>query len=162
MRGGTGRALQRLALAACLLAPAPALSQARDSARLLCDQIESLVDAVCDCTRTACRPARGGAPGSGSFIVLSSEPVFDGEDSKREWVLVAIAAVGYALNGNASFKGDEVWLSDTGQMQDRVAYVVPAEVAKSVQRRVSNNEITLDEMYAEIVQHMTRGTLPAN
>ncbi len=47
-------------------------------------------------------------------------------------------------------------------MQDRVACVVPAEVAKSVQRRVSHNEIALDEMYAEIVQHMTRRTLPAN
>ncbi len=94
--------------------------------------------------------------------MLSNEPVFDGEDSKREWVLVAIAAVGYALNANASFQGDEVWLPDTGQMRDRVAYAVPAEVAKSVQRRVRSNEITLDEMYAEIVKHMTRGTLPAN
>ena len=162
MRGGTGRSIARLVLAACLLGPALAMSQSQESGRLLCDQIESLVDAVCDCTRTACRPAPGGAQGTRSFIVLSSEPVFSGEDSKREWVLVAVAAVGYALNGNATFRGDEVWLSDTDQMRERVAYVVSAEVAKSLQRRVKANEITLDEMYAEILKHMTPRPMPAD
>ncbi len=154
--------MARLVLAACLLGPALALSQAQESDRALCAQIESLVDAVCDCTRTACRPTPGGNRGMRSFVVLSSQPVFSGEDSKREWVLVAVAAVGYALNGNATVQDDEVWLSDTEQMRERVAYVVSAEVAKSLQRRVKANQITLDEMYAEILRHMTRRPMPAD
>ncbi len=156
------RALARLSLAAGLLAPALVLSQAQESDRALCAQIESLVDAVCDCTRTACRPTPGGNREMRSFVVLSSQPVFSGEDSKREWVLVAVAAVGYALNGNATVQGDEVWLSDTEQMRERVAYAVPAEVAKTLQRRIRANQITLDEMYAEILKNMTRKTMPAD
>jgi len=140
--------------------PLSTFSQSTESGRALCYEIEKTINALVDYTQTSCIPTRGKAPGSYSFILLSSQPVFSVEASKKGWVIVAVGASGDVLNRNASVAVEELWLSDAAQTKSRTAYVVPASVAKTRQRRAKANQITLDGLYAEITKNLSRRSVP--
>jgi len=140
--------------------PLSALSQSTEKGQALCYQIEKTVNALVDYTQTSCIPSAGKNPGTHSFILLSSKPVFSIEASKKAWILVAVAATGDALNKNASVRAEELWLSDATQMKSRTAYVMPAPLAKSLQRRVKGEQITLDGMYSEIIRNLSQRSIP--
>ena len=74
-------------------------------------------------------------------------------------MLVAVASIGKTLNEQPSVKADELWLSDANQMKSRVAYVLPASIAKSLQRQVYNGQLDLEGMYAAIKKNLVRKTI---
>lgn len=134
-------------------------AQSAEKGEALCYQIQNSVNALADFTQTSCLPSAGSTPGSYSFIVLSSNPVFSVEASKKAWLIVAIAAAGDSLNKQSSVKADELWLSDAALMKNRTAHVFPASLAKSLQRRVKNGQLDLEGMYSEIKRNLVQKTV---
>ena len=112
-------------------------------------------NAIVDYTQTRCFPT-GGKAGAFSFIVVSSAPVFSVEASKKAWQLVVVAAVGKLLNDRPTYKMDELIVSDTNLMKDRVGYALPASLAKSLQSRMFNGRTNLDAAYAEIQKSLVQ------
>lgn len=133
-------------------------AQSIEKGQSVCYEVQNAVNGLVDFTETKCLPS-GGEAGALSFIVISSEPVFSIEASRKAWILVAIASIGKTLNDQPSLKVDELWLSDVNQMKDRVAYVMPVSLAKSLQRKIYNGQIDLDGMYAEIKKNLVRKTV---
>jgi len=153
------RLLIAIMILVTLATPRLALSQSAEKGQALCYQIEKMVNALVDYTQTSCLPTAGKSQGSYSFILLSSQPVFSVEASKKGWVLVSVAAAGDALNKNVSVKAEEIWLSDANQMKNRIAYIMPSELAKSLQRRIKADEINLDTMYSEISKNLIQKSI---
>jgi hypothetical protein len=139
--------------------PSTTIAQSANKGEALCYQIQNSVNALADFTDTRCFPSAGNTPKSLSFIILSSKPVFSVEASKKAWVLVAVAASGDSLNKQSSIKADELWLSDTNLLKGHIAYVIPASLAKSLQRRVKNGQINIETMYSEINRNLVRKTV---
>ena len=136
-----------------------AVGQTAERGQAFCYQIEKLVNGLVDYTQTSCFPAASSGK-SYSFVLVSSQPVFSVEESKKGWLLVAVAAVGDTFNKNPSVKAGELWLSDAARMKDRNAYVMNASVAASLQRRVKADQIDLEGMYSEIVRNLKLKTIP--
>ena len=154
--GGCGSAC---CIVAGLAVMPTALAQNADIGQSICYEAERTVNALADFTRTTCLPSRGRKAGTYGFIVLSGKAVLANDKSKKVWTLIATAAVGKALNDRPGVKGDELWLSDAPTMKRRQAYVVPASLAQSLQRRVHGGQISLDQMYAELGRHMKLRTI---
>src|SRR3990167_1748830 len=105
--------------------------QSIEKGQSICYEIQNYVNALMDNTQTSCLPS-GGKEGALSFIVISSEPIFSIESAKKAWLLVVVGAFGKTLNDQPSIKVDELWLSDINQMKERVAFVLRANLAKSL------------------------------
>lgn len=147
--------MRRLLLLSLLIAPIAA-AQSTDKPLALCYRIERTINTIANFTTTQCAPSGGSKRGTISFVVITSKPVFATETAKKAWLLVAVAAVGDALNKDPAAKGDELWLSDATNTKRHVAWIMPTRVAQSLQRRIKRNEITLDQMYAEIGKNLKR------
>ena len=158
--GGSVRNVVATLMLAVLAVPHWAVGQGTEKGQAICYQIEKTVNALVDYTQTSCIPTRGMAANSQSFIVLSSQPVFSVETSKKAWILVAVAATGDALNKSGSVKADELWLSDANQMKARTAYVMPVSLARNLHRQVKAEQISLDEMYGQIIRNLSQRNIP--
>jgi hypothetical protein len=141
-----------------ILTMLPSLSTAQENHKgaAICNQIAIEVNTVIDWTQTLCIAARGKQPGAYSFIVTSTQPVFSAEASKKAWLLMAVAFAGKNLNESPSVKAEELWLSDANLVKNRTAYILPARVAKLLQRQVKSDKITLDGMYSEVSKNLGR------
>jgi hypothetical protein len=137
------------------LLPELASAQSAEKGQAMCYQIEKAINALVDYTHTSCLPTNGKSPGSHSFVLISSQPVFSVEPSKKAWLLVAVAVVGNTLNKNTAIKAGELWLSDVYLTKNRVAHVMSASTAKSLQRRIKADQISLETMYSEILKNLT-------
>ena len=126
----------------------------------MCHEIERTIDTLTAYTHTSCSPSKGRLPGTYSLIIISSGPVFSGQSSEKGWLLVAVAAAGYALNKNGAVKGGELWFSDPDNMKSHIAYEMSLKAAKSLQRRVKSHRITPEVMYSEIKKDLTRKQIP--
>ncbi len=155
----TVKTLMRCVLVGFILLPGLAGAQSAQKGLSICEHIEKNINVLVDYTRTSCFPSSGNVRGAYSFIIISSKSVFSIEASKKAWLLVAVASVGDALNKDDSVKADELWLSDANLMKDRVAYVMPVGTAKSLQRQIRANQITLEAMYTQILKCLTRRTI---
>jgi len=138
-----------------MLTAASGFAESFEKAEAVCFEAQRNVNALADFTHTSCLPSLG-RKNSRSFILLSDQPVFSTEASKKSWLLVSVAAVGDALNKRPSFKADELWLSDAVRTKEHLAFVIPAEVAKSLQQRIKRDDITLETMYREILSSLSR------
>ena len=150
----------RTSLIALLFLPALGLAQSAEKGQAMCYQIEKTINALVDYTQTSCLPTGAKQKNAYSFILLSSQPVFSVEPSKKAWLLVAVAAVGDILNKSESVKAEELWLSDVNLMKNRVAHVFPAPLSKSLQRRVKAGQLGVEAMYSEISKNLTQKSIP--
>jgi len=144
--------------ATVLLGILPASAQTIEKGQSVCYEVQNAVNGLADYTETKCFPSDGNA-GALSFIVISSEPVFSVEASKKAWMLVTVASIGKSLNDQPSIKVDELWLSDVNQMKNRVAYVISGSLAKSLQQQAYNGKIDLNSMYATIKKNLVQKTV---
>jgi hypothetical protein len=156
--GEVMKILNSCVLIILLLLQSLAIAQETDKGAAICNQITTGINIIIDWTQTLCMSAKGKQPGTYSFVVISSKPVFSAEASKKAWLLIAVAIAGDVLNKNSSIKTEELWLSDANLTKNRVTHIMPAGVAKSLQRRIKADQITLDVMYSEISQNLTRKT----
>jgi hypothetical protein len=133
-----------------------------DEGAAVCYQVEHYVDALVGYTRTSCIPSKAEKPGVVSFIVISSQPIFAVEAAKKGWLAALVGAVGKILNDRPSLKVDELWVSDSGLMKKRSAYVVSAPFVKALQRKVFTGELSLEEGYASLTKRLTLRAIPAS
>jgi len=134
-----------------------------DKAVAACADIERMIDGLIDYTDSMCLPAAVAAPAGASFIIISEQPVFTVEASKKAWLLASMGAVGFVLNEKRpSFKADEVIFSDLQRSKERTAYGIKASVLKSLQRRVKSGKLDLNAAYTEMLGAMRRVSIPAS
>jgi hypothetical protein len=132
-----------------------------DRAVAACADIEGMIDGLVDYTDTKCLPAAAAASAGASFIIISEQPVFSVDASKKGWLLASLGAVGFVLNEERpSFKADEVIFSDVQRMKERTGYVIKVSVLKSLQRKVKADELSLEAAYTEMLSGMRPMTLP--
>lgn len=149
--------------AAFLLSSAQqAQSQSDAVGQSLCYRIQTDVDALMENrTRTTCIPVAGRTKGSISLAVVSSTPVFDHGSRKKAWLVMTVLATGHLFNTNRTARVvDYVVLSDDALMQKGIGYFIPSAIARTLQRRVKADEITLDEMYSQILRNLKRQVTP--
>lgn len=137
-----------------------AIAQDADKSMSLAYQIEKNVNTLVDFTSTSCIPGAGSEAGTTSFILLSSEPIFSVEAAKKPWIIVAVGAAGDVLNRNSSVPVENIVLTDSSLMKRRIIHVIPAERVKSLQRKISSDQITLDQLYREILKSLKQQRLP--
>lgn len=124
-------------------------------AEALCSRVVTEVNIMIEWTKTVCIPTRGKKPGAYSFIIISAQPVFSADKSKKGWLLVVAASIGKNLN-KIPLNAEELWLSDAYLTKSYVTHILPAHIAKSLQRQIKADQITLDMMYSEISKNLTR------
>ena len=124
----------------------------------ICDEVQSYVNMLVDYTRTACTPA-GASDGTLSFVVLSSEPILSVEATKKPWLLAVVLSIGKAMNDQPDAKPGELYVVDAN-LKTRVAYYLPIEIAKSLQKGVSTGQMKLGAMYEEIQKDLGRKNIP--
>ena len=99
----------------------------------LCHNIENLMNALVDYTRTKCFPSSD--HGAISFVLIAEEPIFSVKASKKPWLIVTVGAVGKTMNEHPKIKSSNVFVSDMNLMKERKSYKYPIALAKTLQRQ---------------------------
>lgn len=121
-----------------------------------CRTVESSINILADFTNTKCLPTAGSAKGRNSFILLSEKPVFSNEQSKKAWLIVACAAVGSELNKKTAVRAEELWFSDVARTKERTAFSVSAATCKSLQSKVYDGALNIEQMYSTLSAQLVR------
>jgi hypothetical protein len=124
----------------------------------ICDGVQGYVNMLVDYTKTTCIPADV-SDDTFTLLVLASEPIFSVKDSKKAWLVAVVLSVGKAMNDQPDVKAGELYVADAN-METDVAYFLPIELAKSLQKEVSAGQRKLQAMYEEIKKHLVRKELP--
>ena len=124
----------------------------------ICDGVQGYVNMLVDYTKTTCIPADA-SDDTFNFLVLSSEPIFSVKDSKKAWLVAVILSIGKAMNDQPDVKAGELYVADAN-LKTNVAYFLPVELAKSLQKAVSAGQMKLGAMYEEIQRNLVRKALP--
>jgi hypothetical protein len=122
----------------------------------ICTEVQGYVNMLVDYTKTACSPA-GASEGPFSFVVLSSEPIFSVEATRKPWLLAVVLSIGKAMNDQPDTQPGELYLADA---KARVAYFLPINIVKSLQNAVATGQMKLGTMYEEIQKALGRKELP--
>lgn len=54
------------------------------------------------------------------------------------------------------------WVADTTMLRNRRAFIIKAALLNSLQQNVKNDQMSLDQMYLEIIQSMKEASVPKN
>ena len=84
-----------------------------------------------------------------SFL-LSKEPIFSGEASKKAWLVVTVGAVGKVMNMHHTIKASEVYVSDMNLMKNRHGFKYPVDLAKRLQQQAAEEQLEIDEFYRQL------------
>ncbi|MGC1347272.1 MAG: hypothetical protein WA863_14515 [Methyloceanibacter sp.] len=141
------------ALIPFLLAGKPAISQ-----QTICDEVQNYVNMLVDHTKTTCIPVDASSD-TFAFLVLSSEPIFSVKDSKKAWLIAVVLSLGNAMNGQTDVKTGELYVADA-DMKTNVAYALPVDLAKSLQKDVAAGKLQLAAMYEKIEKRLVHKELP--
>jgi hypothetical protein len=114
----------------------------------LCYKIQNFINALAHYTDTLCIPALGQQ--GVTFLLLSKEPIFSVEASKKAWLVVTVGAVGNVMNLHHTVKASEVYVSDMNLMKNRQGFKYPVDLAKRLQRQAAEERLELDEFYGQL------------
>jgi len=128
------------------------------SRQSVCDAVQSYVNMLVDYTKTGCVPADTGSD-TFTFLVRSSEPIFSVKDQKKAWLIAVVLSIGNTMNGEPDVKAGELYVADAA-MKTNVAYVLPVNLAKSLQKDVAAGKLQLGAMYDKIEKSLVRKELP--
>jgi hypothetical protein len=84
------------------------------------------------------------------LILISSQPVFSVEVSKKAWLMVVAGSVGKVMGEHAQMELEEIWVSDTRLIAKRRAFKFPAVLAQKLQHEAKGGEITLEQLYDQL------------
>jgi hypothetical protein len=110
-----------------------------------------------DYTRTACVPTDTSID-TFTFLVRSSEPIFSVKDEKKAWLIAVVLSIGNAMNSQPDAKVGDLYVADA-DMEPNVAYVLPIDLAKSLQAEVAAGKLKLGAMYEKIEKSLVRKEL---
>jgi hypothetical protein len=125
----------------------------------LCEEMGHLVNVMVDYTITKCIPALSNK--GTNFIFISEQPVFSVEASKKAWLIVVVSVAGKTLNDKSSYKADKIFVGDVSMVKERHFYTVPAALAKSLQPKLYNGQISAEAMWGRITSALTTYAVPA-
>ena len=114
----------------------------------LCYKIQNFINALAHYTDTLCIPALG--EHGVTFLLLSKEPIFSIEASRKAWLVVTVGAVGNVMNLHHTVKALEVYVSDMNLMKNRQGFKYPVDLAKRLQRQAAEERLELDELYGQL------------
>jgi hypothetical protein len=122
----------------------------------LCYKIQNFINALANYTDTLCIPALGQQ--GVTFLLLSKEPIFSGEASKKAWLVVTVGAVGKVMNMHRTIKASEVYVSDMNLMKNRQGFKYPVDLAKRLQQQAAEEQLEIDDFYTQL----NRALVPAD
>ena len=114
----------------------------------LCYKIQNFINALAKYTDTLCIPALGQQ--GVTFLLLSKEPIFSVEASKKAWLVVTVGAVGKVMNMHQTIKASEVYVSDMNLMKNRLGFKYPVDLAKRLQQQAAEAQLEIDEFYGQL------------
>jgi hypothetical protein len=79
--------------------------------------------------------------------------------SKKAWLVAVVLSIGKAMNDQPDVKAGELYVADAN-METHVAYFLPIDLARSLQKEVSAGQMKLGAMYEEIQKNLVRKALP--
>jgi hypothetical protein len=116
----------------------------------LCAEVTQYIGILVDYTDTKCLPAATSNAGQTDLILISSQPVFSVEASKKGWLIVVAGSVGKVMGEHAQMALEEIWVSDTRLMAKRRAFKFSAALAQKLQRETKGGEISLEQLYHQL------------
>ena len=114
----------------------------------LCYKIQNFINALAKYTDTLCIPGLGQE--GVIFLLLSKEPIFSVEASKKAWLVVTVGAVGKVMNMHQTIKASEVYVSDMNLMKNRLGFKYPVDLAKRLQQQAAEAQLEIDEFYGQL------------
>jgi hypothetical protein len=153
LTAGILRAAILFALLLFLVAGKPTVSQ-----QAICDAVQSYLNMLVDYTKTGCVPTDTSSD-TFTFLVRSSEPIFSNKEEKKAWLIAVVLSLGNAMNGEPDAKAGELYVADV-DMKTNAAYVLPIDLAKSLQSDVAAGKLKLGAMYEKIEKRLVRKELP--
>lgn len=116
----------------------------------LCAEVTRYLNALVDYTDTTCLPAASSNTGRIDLILISSQPLFSVEPSKKGWLIGVAGVVGKVMSDHTQMKLEEIWVTDTRLIAKRRAFKFPAALAQKLQRETKGGEITLEQLYDQL------------
>jgi hypothetical protein len=120
--------------------------------------VQSYVNMLVDYTKTACVPTDTTSD-TFTFLVRSSKPIFSVKDEKKAWLIAVVLSIGNTMNGEPDVKASELYVADA-DMKTNVAYVLPIDLAKSLQS--DEGKLKLGAMYEKIEKSLVRKECPSH
>jgi len=119
--------------------------------KALCQAIEKSLS-----TLAQCRVGGGNTKESVSLLVVSLVPVWDDDDAKQGWLESLVEGAGAALNAAPSIKVDDVIILAPALISEKIAYAVPAASLKSLQSRVKDGSLKLEDVTPILVKDFVK------
>lgn len=155
---GTKLLFTSVLLIALVLSAAPLPADESVETAGLCRQIEKFINALAHDTRTQCLPSSD--HGALSFILISENPIFSAEASKKAWLIVTVGAVANVMRGHTNIKSADVLVSDTNMMKKRRGYKYSIALATRLQQQTKAHQIGLEELYQQLNLALTATAIP--
>jgi len=121
-----------------------------------CAEMEGDINALVDFTRTKCIPAKD--PDGMSFIFVSEKPVLSVPAAFKGWVISVTAIFGDTFNKN-NFKTSAILVTDIDHAADKKGFRIHSKTARTLQRQVKADQITLEQYYEGIKADLTPYTV---
>jgi len=116
---------------------------------------ETHMNVVVEFTRTECTPiVSTEREPSLSFFVLSETALMSVPKARDPWIMMGIGALGYELNRMPNVEVGEIIFTDRENLRRGVRFVVPGELARTLQRDMKRNRIELEDAF-EILRNAT-------
>ncbi len=115
----------------------------------LCEQSTKVINLLADFSDTKCYPGKTPA-GERVLVYMAEKPVFYIRQAKQGWLMVVAATAGKALREAPDVKVAFIFVTDARSLAQGEAYKFPAATAMKLQRRIKNEEISLDQFYSEL------------
>ena len=80
------------------------------------------------------------------------------KDEKKAWLIAVVLSIGNAMNSQPDAKVGDLYVADA-DMEPNVAYVLPIDLAKSLQAEVAAGKLKLGAMYEKIEKSLVRKEL---
>jgi len=127
----------------------------------LCHTIEYYVNSLADYTNTKCLAGAGEQKETIGLILISEKPIFTMETEKKCWLIIVVGAIGRTIADNPSFKIDTIIVSDANMLSKRKAFSFPGILAKTLQQKLYNGEINLEQLYKQLTMSLKEYSIPA-
>lgn len=129
--------------------------------KAFCFDVENMLATLIGTGEARCLPSAGKTAGTSNPILIYARNVLSDPAKKQPTLLMTVAVVGKAMRDSSGIRIGDVVVSDIGSMKDRWALKFPGSLAKSLQIRMSADQIGLDAAYAELLKSTSKYAISA-
>jgi hypothetical protein len=126
-------------------------TEIRNTAIDVCFNIERSLASLVPYTVTRCLPSF--QSNRISFMISSATPIFSVWGAKKAWFIGIVGVIGQALNDHPNLPIDQIYVSDSALLANKhQLFAFPAMLAKDLQRRAKDYEISREGLYFEVIR----------